>query len=221
MDEALADYIAAHIDPEPPLLHRLWRWTQLHTTYPRMASGHLQGRLLRMLVALTGPRRVLELGTFCAYSTLCLAEALPEGGELHTVEVNDEQEDSARRWIAQSPRAACIHLHIGDALEVVPRLGGEFDLVFIDADKRRYCDYYRLVLPLMPPGGCLLADNTLWDAHVTDPARHDAQTEGIRAFNDLVARDSSVEKVIIPLRDGLTIVRKGRGAPAGLQTRES
>lgn len=208
MDEVLADYLSAHIDPEPPLLHRLWRATQLHTTYPHMASGHLQGRLLRMLVALTRPRRVLELGTFSGYSTLCLAEALPEGAELHTVEVNDEQEDFTRPWLEQSPRAEAIHLHIGDALEVVPRLGGAFDLVYIDADKRHYVDYYRLTLPLVSPGGCILADNTLWDAHVVDPRRHDAQTEGIRAFNDLVAGDGSVEKVIIPLRDGLTIIRK-------------
>lgn len=208
MDERLDDYIAAHCDAEPPLLHRLWRATQLHTTYPHMASGHVQGRLLRMIVALTQPRRVLELGTFSGYSTLCLAEALPEGAELHTVEVNDEQEDFTRPWIEQSPRAECIHLHIGDALQVVPQLGGAWDLVYIDADKRHYADYYRMVLPRLRPGGCILADNTLWDGHIVDPLRHDAQTEGMRAFNDLVANDSSVEKVIVPVRDGLTIIRK-------------
>lgn len=202
------DYLLAHISPEPERLHRLWRATQLHTTYPRMAGGHLQGRLLALLVAIARPRRILELGTFTGYATLSLAEAMPAGSELHTVEVNDEQELFTRPWLEGSPRAADIHLHIGDALDVVPRIEGEFDLVYIDADKRRYADYYRLCLPRVPAGGLILADNTLWDGHVCEARRQDPQTRGIREFNDLVAADQRVDKVILPLRDGLTIIRK-------------
>ena len=208
LEAAMENYLLAHIDPEPPLLHRLWRATQLHSTYPHMVCGHLQGRVLRMLVAMIKPRRVLEIGTFSGYATLCMAEALPPGAEIHTVEINDEQEPFTRPWLEQSPRAADIHLHIGDAMDVVPRLPAPFDLVYLDADKRRYADHYRLCLPLIPPGGYLLADNTLWDSHPADPKRQDPQTQGIRAFNDLVAQDDRVEKVILPLRDGLTIIRK-------------
>lgn len=207
-NEPLEDYLLAHISAEPERLHQLWRATQLHTTYPRMAGGHLQGRLLAMLVAIAQPRRILELGTFTGYATLCLAETMPPGAELHTIEVNDEQEPFTRPWLDSSPRAKDIHLHIGDALDVVPQLAGDFDLIYIDADKRRYVDYYRLCLPRVPSGGLLLADNTLWDGHVCDPQRHDAQTFGIRTFNDLVAADEQVDKIILPLRDGLTIIRK-------------
>lgn len=206
--DSLEDYLLAHISPEPPLLHQLWRATQLHTTYPHMAGGHLQGRLLAMLVAIAQPQRILELGTFTGYATLCLAENMPPTAELHTIEVNDEQEPFTRPWLNASPRAADIHLHIGDAIDIVPQLPGLFDLVYIDADKRRYADYYRLCLPRVTAGGLVLADNTLWDGHVCDPQRHDSQTRGIRDFNDLVAADEQVDKIILPLRDGLTIIRK-------------
>jgi len=206
---SLDDYILQHISPEPPLLHQLYRATQLHLLYPRMASGHLQGRLLKMLVQMVRPRRILELGTYSGYSALAMAEGMPPDCHIDTVEVNDEQEDFTLPWLQRSPWAERIHLHIGDALDVVPRLGGPFDFVFIDADKRRYADYFELVLPLVCPGGYILADNTLWDGHVVDPeAEHDAQTRGILAFNDRVARDPRVETVILPLRDGLTILRR-------------
>lgn len=209
----LDDYILAHIDPEPEYLHRLWRATNLHLNYPRMASGHLQGRLLKMLVHMARPQRVLEIGTFTGYSTLCMASALSDGAELHTIEINDEQEDFTRPWLEGSPWAEKIHFHIGDALDLLPTLG-TFDFVFIDADKRHYTDYYNAVMPIVHPGAFILADNTLWDGHVVDTdavhqtAGKDAQTQGIKAFNDLVAADSSVERVILPLRDGLTIIRK-------------
>lgn len=206
----LDDYIAAHTDAEPPLLHELWRQTQLKLLYPRMADGHVQGRFLALLSQLVRPRLALELGTFSGYGTLCLAEGLAEGGTLHTVEVNDEQEDFTRPWLDRSPRAADIQMHLGDALDVVPRLGlKDVDLVYIDADKRRYADYYRLVLSLVRPGGLIVADNTLWGGHVVDPLhQRDAQTLGIERFNDLVAADPAVSKVILPLRDGLTLIRK-------------
>ena len=212
MLSALDDYILAHIDPEPEYLHRLWRATNLHLNYPRMASGHLQGRLLAMLVHMARPRRIIELGTFTGYSALCMASALEPGAELHTIEVNDEQEDFTRPWLEGSPWADKIHFHIGDALDLLPSLG-TFDFAFIDADKRRYVDYYYALLPHISAGGFILADNTLWDGHVADDTSHQtagkvAQTDGIRAFNDLVAADPRVERVILPLRDGLTIIRK-------------
>jgi len=208
--KSLEDYITEHIDPEPPLLHELWRQTQLKLLYPRMASGHLQGRLLSILAGMIRPRCILELGTYSGYSTLCLVEGLAEGGELHTVEINDEQEHFTRPWLDRSARAKSIYLHIGDALRLVPTLGlKDIDLVFMDADKRHYADYYDLVFPLLRHGGYILADNTLWDGHVVDPNhQHDAQTLGIEKFNDFVAKDPRVSKVILPLRDGLTIIRK-------------
>jgi len=189
-------------------MHRLWRATQLHLLYGRMASGHLQGRLLKMLVGMVKPKLVLEIGTYSGYSGLCIAEGLPEGGHLHTVEINDEQEDFTLPWFQNSPWADKITMHIGDAMEVVPKLGLMFDMAFIDGDKRRYVEYYEMVMAHLNEGGYILADNTLWDGHVVEEETKDAQTEGIRAFNDWVAKDDRVEKVILPLRDGLSIIKK-------------
>lgn len=202
------EYILQHIDEEGPYLEALYRDTHLRLLYPRMASGHLQGRMLKMFVQMIRPMRVLEIGTYSGYSALCMAEGLPEGAMLHTIEINDEQELFTRPWLEGSPYADKITFHIGDALELVPRLGLTFDMAFIDGDKRKYVDYYRMLYPLIAPGGYLLADNTLWDGHVVEEHPHDAQTLGIMAFNDLVAQDSRVEKVILPLRDGLTLIRK-------------
>lgn len=192
-------------------MHRLWRATQLHLLYGRMASGHLQGRLLKMLVGMIRPKLVLEIGTYSGYSGLCIAEGLPEGGHLHTVEINDEQEDFTLPWFENSPYKDKITMHIGDALEVVPKLGLMFDMAFIDGDKRKYVEYYEMVMAHLNDGGYILADNTLWDGHVVEEETKDAQTEGIRAFNDWVAKDDRVEKVILPLRDGLSIIRKTYG----------
>lgn len=203
------EYILQHIDPESDYLKALYRDTHLRLLYPRMASGHLQGRILAMLVQMIRPRLVLEIGTYSGYSALCLAENLPEGGMLHTFEINDEQEDFTRPWLENSPYADKITLHIGDALQLVPRLGLTFDLVFMDGDKRKYVDYYEMVLAHLSPGGYILADNTLWDGHVVEqPAASDRQTLGIQSFNDLVAADKRVQKVILPLRDGLTLIHK-------------
>lgn len=206
--ERIDEYILNHIDQESDYLHRLWRATQLHLLYGRMASGHLQGRLLKMLVGMIRPKLVLEIGTYSGYSGLCIAEGLEEGAHLHTIEINDEQEDFTLPWFQNSPYADRITMHIGDALKVVPKLGLQFDLIFIDGDKRKYVDYYEMVMAHLNKGGYILADNTLWDGHVVDESSHDAQTEGIRRFNDLVATDPRVEKVILPLRDGLTIIHK-------------
>lgn len=208
MTEELQDYIESHISPEPAHLARLYRHTQLTRLYPRMCSGHIQGRMLRMLTQMINPRRVLELGTFSGYSALCMAEGMAEGGELHTVEIDDEYADDIRRSFESVPCGHMITLHIGDALEVIGTLPGPWDMVFIDANKRLYCEYYRAVLPLVRPGGYIIADNTLWSGKVAEDGCHDAQTEGIRRFNDLVADDAAVEKVILPLRDGMTIIRK-------------
>lgn len=214
MDDALDDYIRAHTTPERPELYRLWRATNTQLVRGRMASGHVQGQLLRMLVGMVRPRRILEVGTFSGYSALAMAAALPPGGELYTFEVNDEMEDFARGWFDASPYGSRIRFTVGDALTLVPALGLDFDFVFIDGDKRQYADYYAMAKHHLAPGGYIVADNTLWDGHVVDPAYdRDAQTQGIRRFNDVVVADSEVECVILPLRDGLTLIHH-LGAPA-------
>ena len=205
----IEDYILQHSSPEPDYLYRLWRATNVKTLHGRMASGHLQGRLLKMLVEMIRPQNVLEVGTFSGYSAISMAEGLTEGSRLYTFEVNDEMEDFTRPWIEQSAVADKITFIIGDALDGAPRLGVEFDMVFIDGDKRAYCDYYDMALSVLRPGGFIVADNTLWDGHVTDPAYdHDQQTQGIRRFNDYVAGDPRTEQVILPMRDGLTLIMK-------------
>jgi len=207
--ETTDDYILAHITPEDDYLHRLWRATHTQLLYPRMASGHLQGCLLTMLTRLIAPGCVLEIGTFSGYSALCMAKAMAPGGVVHTFEVNDEQEEFTRPWLEGSPYPARVEMHIGDVLELLPAMDLTFDMAFIDGNKRQYCDYYELVMSRLRPGGYILADNTLWDGHVADPAYdHDAQTLGIRRFNDRVAEDGRVEKVVLPLRDGLTLIRR-------------
>lgn len=214
MDDALDDYIRAHTTPERPELYRLWRATNTQLVRGRMASGHVQGQLLRMLVGMVRPRRILEVGTFSGYSALAMAAALPPGGELYTFEVNDEMEDFARGWFDASPYGSRIRFTVGDALTLVPALGLDFDFVFIDGDKRQYADYYAMAKHHLAPGGYIVADNTLWDGHVVDPAYdRDAQTQGIRRFNDVVVADSEVECVILPLRDGLTLIHH-LGVPA-------
>ena len=190
------------------MLFHLFRATHVEILAPQMASGHIQGRLLKFLVNMIRPRRILEIGTFTGYSGLCMAEGLDDGGKLYTFEVEDELEDFTRRWIEGSPYADKIEFIIGNALEIVPTLGEKFDMVFIDGNKREYIKYYEMAMEYLSDGGWILADNTLWDGHVIDPERQDAQTNGVRAFNDLIRNDERVEVVILPLRDGLTIIRK-------------
>ncbi len=204
------DYIAAHIDAEPKVLRDLYRHTHLHRLYPRMCTDHVQGRLLSMLTRMVAPRHILELGTFTGYSTLCFAEGMPQGCTIDTVEVDSDYADELRTLFAEAAPDADIKLHIGDAEEIIPMLVAEkkYDLVFIDANKRRYPQYYKLLLEALPHGAYIFADNTLWTDKVLDPEAHDPQTEGIRTFNDLIAADSRVEKIILPVRDGLTIIRK-------------
>lgn len=174
-----------------------------------MASGHLQGRLLKMLVTMIRPRRILEVGTFSGYSAICMAEGLEEDGLLYTFEINDEQEEFTRPWIEQSPVKEKIRFIIGDAVTEAPKLGVTFDMVFMDGDKRTYRETYEMALSLLRPGGFVLADNTLWDGHVVDKAYdRDPQTRGIELFNDYILHDERVERVILPIRDGLTLIRK-------------
>ena len=207
--EQLYRYIEAHSDPEPDYLYRLYRATNIHTIHGHMASGHVQGRLLKMLVEMIRPKNILEVGTFSGYSALCMAEGLEDGGRVFTFEINDEMEDFTRPWIEGSALADKIVFTIGDANVEAPKLGITFDMAFIDGDKRTYIETYEMVLPLLRHGGFIVADNTLWDGHVVDPAYdRDSQTIGIRRSNDHVAADGRVEKVIVPLRDGLTLIRK-------------
>lgn len=209
MTPELEQYLLSHIDAEGDYLYRLWRATNVHLLRGRMASGHLQGRLLKMLVRMVRPKKILEVGTFSGYSAICMAEGLDEGGMVYTYEINDELEDFTRPWIEGSDVADRIRFIIGDAVKEAPRLGIEFDMAFIDGDKRTYTEAYEMALKVLRPGGFLLADNTLWDGHVLDtPRPADRQTIGIETFNDFIAHDTRVEKVILPIRDGLTIAMK-------------
>lgn len=204
----LTAYIEQHIDSEHPYLYRLWRATNLYQVRGHMASGHLQGVLLRMLVEMIRPRRVLEIGTYTGYSALSMASGLDDGALIDTYEINDELEDFTRRNIEESPWADKVRLHIGDVLQELKNSPLGYDLIFIDGNKRQYCEYYALALNLLNPRGYILADNTLWDGHIIDPAYdRDTQTLGIRRFNEEIALDKRVEKVIIPMRDGLTLIR--------------
>lgn len=206
---SLEDYIDAHTSPAPDGLVALDRATNLYMFNPRMSSGHVQGRLLKMLVQLAGATTVLEIGAYSGYSTLCLAEGLPRGGHLHTIEVNDELKPWLSEVIARYSGQATITLHLGDALKMIPAIaqGIKFDVVFIDADKRQYAAYYEMVKTHVSPGGLIIADNTLWDGHVLDTLP-DEQTAGVMLFNDLVRNDPEVEVVMIPMRDGLSLIRK-------------
>ncbi len=203
------EYIEQHSDAEPEVLASINRRTHLQLINPRMLSGHLQGRVLSMLCQMMKPKRILELGTFAGYSAICMAEALDNDGLLHTIEYDDELEDFIQQNIALAGMKEKIVLHIGEALKIIPTIDETFDLVFIDADKREYSDYFDAVFPKLRQGGFILADNTLWDGKVLKNIEaNDAQTIEIDKFNKKIAADSRVEKVILALRDGITIIRK-------------
>lgn len=205
----LDDYIEAHISPQPDYLYRIDRETNIRFINGRMCSGHIQGRILKMLVAMIRPKRILELGTFTGYSALCMAEGLDANGKIDTVEADDELEETIIGNLKSSPHGEKVTLHIGDALEVMKKWQPEeFDLVLIDADKRQYSDYFLRAITLLKPGGFIIADNTLWDGHVTETTTHSSQTKGIIGFNELVASFPGVEVAIIPVRDGITVIRK-------------
>ncbi len=204
----LQEYIEQHSSAEPAYLQQVSRLTHQQVVNPHMLSGHIEGRFLSMLSHAIRPKRILELGTFTGYSALCLAEGLTEDGRLDTIERNDEMETLIRRNFDAAPHGAKIQLHIGDAKTILPTLTEHYDIIFMDADKREYETYYELCLPLLATNGMLIADNTLWDGHVIDPAYdRDKQTMALRAFNQRVANDTRVEKIMLPIRDGITIIR--------------
>ena len=212
--DALERYIHDFSAPEEELLRELDRETHLRVVAPRMLSGHIQGKLLELLVRMLRPRRILEIGTFTGYSALCMAAGLDAEGELHTTEVDDELEPLAQSFFDRSPHGSKIRLHIGSALAIAPALGGVFDLVFIDGDKREYPDYYRMLMgddggcPLVRSGSVLIADNILWSGKVVQPIAHnDRHTQAVMEFNRMVREDPRVENVIVPLRDGLNLIR--------------
>ena len=203
------EYILTHIDEEGALLSTLNRDANVNLLRPRMLSGHLQGRILKMFCRILRPRRVLEIGTYTGYATLCMAEGMEEDSLIHTLEINDEMEDFIQKYLSVSPHKDKVRLHIGDAMEIITQLDETFDLVFIDADKRLYSEYYDMIFPKVRPGGLILADNTLWDGKVLEkPHTSDKQTIGILAFNEKIKKDERIEKVILPLRDGLTMIWK-------------
>lgn len=212
MESSLDKYLREHSSLPSEALKWIERQTNIRTNYPRMLSGPVQGGLLKMLVELTGARNILEIGSFTGYSSACLALGLPEDGHLDALEINDELEDLMREGWERAGVSSKISLHLGNATETLARLAGEgrrYDFVFMDANKREYCEYYRRVMPLLVPGGIIVADDVLWDGKVyADPLPHDAQTRGLLEFNRTVAEDRRVEVVIIPLRDGLSIIRK-------------
>ncbi len=208
-DLNIEQYILSRIDEEGDLLKQLNRDAHVNLLKPRMLSGHLQGRMLKMFCRMVQPKYILELGTYTAYATLCLAEGAVDDAEIHTIEVNDELEDFILKYLHKTKLRDKIHLHLGDAMEIIPKIDRVFDLVFIDANKRHYIEYYNLIFDKVRPGGLIIADNTLWDGHVLEVAKSsDKQTIGIQEFNDMIANDDRVEKVILPVRDGLTMIWK-------------
>ena len=202
-------YCSTHSTSEHPYLAALYRATQITLLRPRMASGHMQGLLLKMLVEMTGARHIVEIGTYSGYSALAMASGMPDGGRLTTFEINDEQEDFTRPWIEGSPWADRVEMVIGDALDIIPQRQDltDLDLCFIDANKRHYQQYFDMLLPRMRKGGLIICDNTLWDGHLEETERHDPQTVAIREFNDNIIKREDVEVLLLPLRDGLTIIR--------------
>ncbi len=209
MESPADKYLREHSSPQGEALDWIEKQTNIHTNYPRMLSGAVQGRLLTMLVEISGARRILEIGTFTGYSATCLAYGLPSDGHIDTLEINDELEDLIREGWSRAGVADRITLHIGDARTTLSTLEGPYDLVYMDANKREYVDYYNLVIGLVRPGGLILADDVLWDGKLwQDPVPQDRQTQGIVAFNDLVVADKRVESVLLPIRDGLNVIRK-------------
>ena len=208
MKQLVEQYILDHLSPEPQVLAELYRETYCRVVNPNMTSGHLQGSILRMIVKMIDPANVLEIGTYTGYSSIAMAMALGKNGTVYTIERNDELTDISRRYFEKSGMTEKIKSFTGDAMKIIPTLDTSFDLVFIDGDKREYCDYYNTLFNKVRKGGFIIADNILWDGKVADRSDNDKMTLGIRMFNDLIINDSRVENSIIPVRDGLMIIRK-------------
>lgn len=210
ISEQLDDYVVAHTENEPKLLQALTRETYQKILQPRMLSGHYQGRVLSMISKLVNPKHILEIGTYTGYSALCLAEGMQTDGELHTIDINEELFDFQRKYFDQSNYAAQIHQHLGNALDIIPKLNTTFDLVFIDADKENYPAYFDCIIDKLNPGGIILSDNVLWSGKILDTTfkKEDTSTPALIAYNKLLKDDPRIETVLLPIRDGLTISRK-------------
>lgn len=209
IDKKIEEYALSHTSDEPEILKKLNRETQAKILFPRMLSGHMQGRLLSMFSHMIRPERILEIGTYTGYSCICLAEGLQKNGIIHTIEVNEELEAMIRRYLKEEGISEKVKLHIGSALEIIPAIRDEFDLVFIDADKENYSRYYDLVFPRLRTGGFIIADNVLWSGKVLEKTgNQDADTKALAAFNKKIREDKRVEHLLLPVRDGLMILRK-------------
>jgi len=206
MDQKILDYSEEHTTPENPVLQELNRFTNVNVMNPRMLAGHMLRKLLQFLSKMIQPEKILEIGTYTGYSAICLAEGLKDGGILHTIDINPELEDVIKKYFEKAGFTDKIKLHFGNALSVIPLLEGPFDLVFIDADKNLYPDYYNLVIDKVRSGGYILADNALWDGKVLDP--DDKEAEAVARFNDLVHNDERVENLLLPVRDGVMLIWK-------------
>lgn len=209
MEKKLEKYIKEHTTSEDPLLEELYRQTHIRFVNPNMVSGHLQGSLLEMISKMIRPLFILEIGTFTGYSAICLAKGLAPGGRLLTIELNDELTQFARSFFERAGLSTAIEQFTGNALEIIPRLEKVFDLVFIDADKREYINYFKAIIGKVKPGGFIIADNVLWGGQVLDPTTKDPQARGIIEFNEMISKETDIENIILPIRDGLTIIRKG------------
>jgi len=209
IDEEILQYCENHTDKEPHLLQQLNRETHAKVLNPRMLSGHLQGRFLAMISRLLQPKAILEIGTYTGYSTLCLCEGLAEGGRITTLDINDELATMCESWFNKSPYASSIDYRNGDATLLLPDIPGPFDLVFIDADKENYINYFKLVIGKVKPGGLIMADNVLWSGNVLQElSDQNRETRGITAFNDFISGEPGVEVVMLPVRDGISLIRK-------------
>ena len=208
IDSKLEEYANTHTSSESELLHKIQRETNLEVLRPRMLCGHFQGRLLSMLSKMINPERILEIGTYTGYSALCLAEGLKEGGQLITIDINEELEDRVRTYFSESPFDENIEYMVGNALNILPELAYTWDLVFIDADKTNYLEYFNMIIPNVRSGAYIIADNVLWSGKVIDDKSSDEDTEALRVFNNFVSSNKNFEVVLLPVRDGLLIVRK-------------
>ena len=208
IEEKVEEYSIAHTSPESTLLNVIDRETHLEVLRPRMLSGHFQGRILSMLAKMVGPTRILEIGTYTGYSALCLAEGLSKEGRLYTIDINEELEDRVKKYFLDSPYNSQIDFIIGDATNLIPTLNENWDMVFIDADKKNYLNYHELVIASVKSGGYIIADNVLWSGKVVEKEHDDEDTQALRVFNDTLSKDSRLEVVLLPVRDGLLIARK-------------
>lgn len=209
LDPAIEQYALTHTQPEPEILAQLNRETWLKVLQPRMLSGHMQGRFLSLMSHLIKPKRILEIGTYTGYSAICMAEGLAQDGKLHTIDINEELETMVQQYIEKAGLSAKIEMHVGNAMEIIPELNETWDMVFIDADKENYLNYFNLIIDKVRAGGLIIADNVLWSGKILQVAApNDEETKALQTFNEAVSADNRVESQLLPIRDGLMLLRK-------------